>query len=112
MYSYVTSLTTRAADPSREGTSEAALALRRPERRELVRHLEPLRREAEERRGAPARPAGRADALNALELATAHEHALQVRRRDVVAERRDVDQAQLRHREGRRPQGEPDVRGP
>ena len=84
-------------------------AVRRAERRELVRHLEPLRREAEERRRPAAGTARRAQPLDPLEHPASNEHALQVRRRHVVPERRDVDLAQLRDRERRRREREADV---
>ena len=57
----------------------------------------------------PARP-GVAAAARRHERAAPHEHALQVRRRDVVAERRRVDVAELVEGEGRRREGEADVR--
>ena len=85
-------------------------AVRRSERGELVGHLEPLRREAEERRRAAAGTARRPHALDTLEHAPADEHALQVRRRHVVPERSDVDLAQLRDRERRGREREADVR--
>src|SRR6187401_1246728 len=45
-----------------------------------------------------------------LDHGAALEHAPEVRRRDVVPERRDVDLAKLREREGRRCEREPGVR--
>src|SRR5436190_10546886 len=81
-----------------------------PQNRELVRDLEALRAEPVER----GRPAARAARLSPLarrrEHAPAEEHALEVRRRDVVPERGDVDLAQLRQREARRGEREARVR--
>ena len=66
------------------------------------------------RKTAAGPPAGAARcaeaALDAFEHAAAEQHTLQVRRRDVVSERRDVHLAQLRDRERRRCEREADVR--
>src|SRR5437763_1913174 len=59
---------------------------------------------------AAAGPPGGAHALDALEHAAADEDALQVRRRDVMPERRDVDLPQLGDRELPRREREADVR--
>src|SRR5471030_1736284 len=72
-------------------TSEKRRSAGWPEGGELVGHLEAPQPEAEQRRGAPARAAGRAAAVGALEHSPAHEYALEVRRREVVLERRGVD---------------------
>ena len=63
---------------------------RRPERGELVRHFEVLRGEAEQRRRTSSGSARCASAVDALERTPAQQHALKIRRRHVVAERRDV----------------------
>ena len=72
---------------------------RRAEGCELVRHLEPLGGEAEERGRAAARAARGAPLADPLQDAAPEQHTLQVRRRDVVAQRRDIDLAQLGDRE-------------
>src|SRR5437868_10654181 len=76
---------------------------RRLEHRELVGNLELAGAEAVERRGAAARAARLSPAAGRLQEAAANEDALEVRRRDLVAERGGVDVAELREREvGRR----------
>ena len=57
----------------------------------------------------PARP-GSATLAGRLEHPATHEHALEVRRRQFVAERRRVDVSQLSHRERLRREREADVR--
>src|SRR5262249_24462641 len=83
---------------------------RRPEHGELVRPLQAAAAEAELGCRAPPGGAGWAPPARRLELAAAKQHALQVRRRDRVAERGDVDRPQLGDREVRRRQREADVR--
>src|SRR5207245_3074635 len=58
----------------------------------------------------PAGPPGGPLLARRLEDAAPQEHALQVRRRDLVAERRGVEVAELGDREGRRREREAEVR--
>src|SRR5581483_7870957 len=81
-----------------------------PQRGELVRDLQLPPPEAVEGGGAAARRAGLAACAGRLEHPPAEEHALEVRRRDLVAERRAVEVAELRDRERRGCEREPDVR--
>ena len=60
--------------------------------------------------GRPSGPAGRAASPRRLDRRTPLEHAAQVRRRHLVAERGDVDLAQLGERERGRREGEAGVR--
>ena len=82
------------ASPVSGGFSAAAA-----QRGERIGDLEPARAEAVERRGAAAGAAGIAPPARRLEHVPSQEHPLQVRRRDLVAERRDVEIAQLGDRE-------------
>src|SRR6185503_11866522 len=72
---------------------------RRPEDRELVGHLEAPRAEPEHRGRAPAAGARCAALARRLDHAPAQQHALQVRRRDVVPERGGIELAELGDRE-------------
>src|SRR5439155_15154869 len=60
--------------------------------------------------GPPSGWAGGAAGSGRIEDVAADEHALEVRRRDLVAERGGVEVAELRDREQRRREGEADVR--
>src|SRR5262249_37250983 len=83
---------------------------RRPEDGELVGDLQPLRAEAEQGAWPTAGRPGRTSAACRDEHVAADEHALEVRRRDVVTERGAVDVAELRDGELRRRERERDVR--
>ena len=84
--------------------------VRRPQGGERIGDRECLIGEGELLGGTPAGPARVAAAARRHERTAADEHALEVRRRDVVAERRRVDVAELVQREGRRREREADVR--
>ena len=98
----------RASVPPLARTS--ASPARGAEDREGVGDLQLPRAEAEERSRTAARRAGGAPAAGGLEHVPPQEDALQVRRRDVVAERGGVDLAELRDREGLRCEREARVR--
>src|SRR5918996_5546404 len=87
----------------------SALA-RRAQDCELVRDLEVVGREAEDGGRASPGAARRAGLPRWLEQPAADEHTLEVGRRDVVAERRTVDLAELGDRERGRCEREADVR--
>ena len=84
--------------------------VRRPQGGERIGDRERLAGERELLGGTPAGPARVAAAARRHERTAADQHALEVRRRHVVAERRRVDVAELVQREGRRREGEADVR--
>src|SRR5688500_19830784 len=73
-----------------------------PEGGERVRDLEPPRAEAVDLGGPAAGASGPAPFARRLEDVAPEQHSLQVRGRDVVAQRGGVDVAQLRERECRR----------
>src|SRR5262249_46945411 len=78
--------------------------------RELVCDLQLPRAEAHDRRRAAAASARGTPLTRGLDHPAAQQHALQVRRRDVVAERRSVEVPELRDRALRRREREADVR--
>src|SRR5205814_5851968 len=82
----------------------------RTEGGDLIGELEARGREAEGRGRPAAESSGRAAALDALEHAPPHQHALKVGGGNVVAQGRDVDLAQLRDGERVRGEREADVR--
>src|SRR5262245_55212170 len=83
---------------------------RRPEHGELIRDLELLRAKAEQCARATAVRPGRASAAGGNEHIAADEDALEIRRRDVVTQRRAVDVAKLRDGELGGSERECDVR--
>src|SRR5439155_6914730 len=84
--------------------------LRRTQDGELVGDLERARLEAEKGGRASARGAWRAVPAGVGEDAAAEQHALEVRGRDLVSERRDVEVAQLGDGERLGREREADVR--
>jgi hypothetical protein len=86
------------------------LGRRRAQDRELVSHLELPQAEAEDRRRAAAAWAWSTAIARCLDHASAQQHPLQVRRRNVVPERGGVKIAELGDRELRRCEREADVR--
>jgi L-aspartate oxidase len=82
----------------------------RPQHGELIGDLEPSRPEAIELRGSSTRRPVGSLAADGFDRSAAEENALEVRRRDLVPERRFVDVAQLGQREVLRGEREADVR--
>src|SRR2546422_3892949 len=86
--------------PRSERLSDSLLLGRgRPQHGELVRDLDAPRAEAEERGWAAASRAGWAPRARSLDHAAPQQDAVQVRRRDVVPQRRGVEVPELRDRE-------------
>src|SRR5204863_1735584 len=82
----------------------------RPQHGELVRDLEPRRAEAKDRCRPAAPAAGAAALAGRLDDSAPEQHALEVGRRDIVAERGRIEITELRDRELRRCEREADVR--
>ena len=102
--------TDRSSVPGTTPAGPSALALWRTQHRELVGDLQPAAAEAEERARPAAGRARSAPPAGRLEHAPPEQHALEVRRRDVVPERRGVEVAELGDRELVRREREADVR--